>query len=306
MTRNNRRDDYVSSSIYGPFNNSPSRNRLTVNERMYVRVLTELATNRFKWVGMPESIDQRFLELTLFNQALCVFYFDKEYDRYLALRASGTGRWNMYNNPTTFTTIGNAGYKSKTLKGNDCVPIWANYLRMPDSDIVYLYATKLAKIDRTIEINLDAMRHPFVVAVEESERQTFVNMMRQVQEGEPIIFGTPSLGASLDEKIKILDMRLDRETVLNLQLSRARLWNECMSLLGINNANQDKKERLVSAEVGANDEQVMSTRGIAMVSRKIAAEQINERYGLSVSVEWNPDSVATSPSDPPFQFGGDD
>ena len=62
-----------------------------------------------------------------------------------------------------------------------------------------------------------------------------------------------------------------------------------MTFLGINNANQDKKERLVVAEVSANDSEIMMARKIALDSRQLACEQINKKYGLNVSVEWNVD-----------------
>ena len=59
-----------------------------------------------------------------------------------------------------------------------------------------------------------------------------------------------------------------------------------MGLLGINHANQDKKERLVSSEVGANDEQVDAMKNVALNSRQRAAKQINDMFGLSVSVDY--------------------
>ena len=38
---------------------------------------------------------------------LAVFYFDEEFDRFMALRATGLGQVNMYDNPTNFTVYGN-------------------------------------------------------------------------------------------------------------------------------------------------------------------------------------------------------
>lgn len=282
--------DTVHDTVYAPFNNSPVKNRVALLERMYTRILTELSVNRFKWVGLPDTVDERFLELSLFRQALSVFYFDDDFDRYMALKASGSGKINMYDNPTSFTVTGNS-MVNKTLKGNECVPIWGNFLRTPDYDIVYIYATKLAQIDRTIEINLDGMRYTHLVAVEENQRQTLVNIMRQHREGQPIIFGTQAM-SNLGEQVQAFNLGIDKDVVLNLQISKSRLWNECMTLLGIDNANQDKRERLVSDEVAANNEQVTSARGVALNSRKMAVEQINRMYGLSVDVGWNPQSDA--------------
>jgi hypothetical protein len=299
-----RKRDHVEEYLYGPFRGNAPRDRLALYETMYMRILTEFATNRFKWTGLPEEIDRRFLEYELFRHALAVFFYeDKNFNRYFALRGSGAGGWNMYDNPTRFTVSGNnmAGLLPAHINGRDCVPIWANTMRVPDWDLVLLQSTKLAEIERTIEVNLMAMRKPFLFAVSDNERLTFENMWRQVQEGQPAIFGTDVFqGNSIEDKIKLFDMKIDKDLVINLQLAKAKIWNETMTFLGINNSNQDKRERLVADEVGANDAQVSAARNSAMGARKYAVEQINRKYGLSVEVEWNEDELVMSSSDGPM------
>ena len=297
MSRNRTKQDGVQSTVYDPFNHgNTAMSRKSLMERMYIRVLTELSCNRFKWVGLPDTIDERFIELTLFRQSLAVFYFDEQYHRHLCLRAAGTGRVNMYDNPTTFTVIGNA-MVHKTLNARKCVPIWSNYLRIPDWDIVMIYATKLAEIDRTIEIDLKAMRYNYILQVPENERLTYENIMRQHDEGQPIVFGTQALDP--DAVIKTFPILIDKDVVLNLQMSKTKLWNEVMTLLGINNSNQDKKERLVADEVSANDGQVVASRNVSLNARQHAAEQINKMYDLHISVQWNMSDAAvpTMPGD---------
>jgi len=281
------RNDYV-GSMYDTFRNNPNRNRKAIQERMYLRLLTEIACARFKWVGLPDSIDLRFLELTLFHRALSVFYWDEDFERYMALRASGTGKINMYDNPTTFTVIGNT-MVNKTLKATDCVPIWANYLRVPDWDIVSIFSTRFAELDRTIEIDILAQRHPFVLIADDNQKQSVLNAFRQVQEGQPVIVGTPTLGDAIANQFSLFDFNMHPDAVVNLQLVKSKMWNECMTMFGINNANQDKRERLVVSEVSANNSQVLMARNIALDSRRLACEQINAKYNLAVQVHWNVD-----------------
>lgn len=299
-----RTDDFV-SRLYGDFRNNPNTNRKTVYERMYIRVLTEICTNRFSWEGLPDEIDKRFLELELFRHALVVFFWDDNFDKYFALRGSGAGIWNMYDNPTTFKVVGNT-MMSRTLKAGagqisadvkninepikdkeGCVPIWANTLRTPDWDIVYLQSTKLAEIERTIELTIQQMRKMTLFAVDDNERQSFMNIWRQWQEGQPAVFGTETMTSAIGDKIQMFDLGVDKELVLNLQVAKSKIWNETMTLLGINNANQEKRERLVADEVSANDSQVMAVRNSAISARQYAADLINEKYGLDVKVEWN-------------------
>lgn len=285
-----KRRDAVYSGIYDPFMKKPNRDRTVTMERMYQRVLTELSLNRFKWVGLPDTVDERFLEMTLFHQALSIFYFDTDYDRYMAVRGMANSP-NVYDNPTRFHTIGVGSYRGKTLSAKAAIPIWSNYLRHPDHDIVYLYATKLAQIDRTIEILSLAARHSHVIIADETERLSWQNIMRAHAEGEPVIFGTSGLNM---ENAQAFDIGVDKDILINVQIAKSKIWNECMTLLGIkNNANQDKKERMVVDEVNANDDQVVASRGVALNARSMACEQINMMYpDLAVSVGWNDNADA--------------
>ena len=43
----------------------------------YVDRLTELAISMFEWKNLPDGIDERFLELTLFTDGQAVFFKDE-------------------------------------------------------------------------------------------------------------------------------------------------------------------------------------------------------------------------------------
>jgi hypothetical protein len=58
-----------------------------------------------------------------------------------------------------------------------------------------------------------------------------------------------------------------------------------MTFMGINNANMDKRERLVDDEVRANNEQVEMSYQIMLKAREMACEKINKLFGTNISVE---------------------
>jgi hypothetical protein len=98
--------------------------------------------------------------------------------------------------------------------------------------------------------------------------------------------------------VQALDVGAHPETLPKLLETKSKTWNECMGLLGLNNANQDKKERLVTDEVSANDEQVMASRNIHLKARKAAADKINKMFGLNISVKFDPMADTTIPAEP--------
>lgn len=280
--------DGVYAGIFGGFyRDNPQNNRQAMLEFMYQRTLTELAANRFKWTGFPDSVNKRYLELTLFRHGMSVFFFDRDYDKFLALQGSVHNQLNFQQEPTAFLITGAGNYRTKTVSAKDAVPIWANYLRIPDLDIVHIYSTKLAEIDRSIEINAKNARRNKVIISSENQRLSTENFNRQLDEGQ----ATLRVGGAIQDLgfIQAVDLGVDPDSVVNLHILRTRIWNECMGLLGIENANQDKKERLVAAEVEANDDQTSMMRYVNLNERQNAAEKINKRFGLEIAVEYYTD-----------------
>lgn len=272
--------DYVGPNIYGrhlsrssKFLNDRVQNRVDVLRRMYIRVLTELSMNRFTWLNVPESIDRRYLEMELTKSGLVVWYYDDEYNRYLALRASGSGNVNMYDNPQHFTVYGNA-LINRRLSIKECVPVWSNFTRTQDLDIIYIYADRLAELDRTIEINSKSARRAKVLVADQNTQLSADNINRAMDTGQSVIKLRGSMG-DIAGMVQALDLGVEPNSLEKLHILRTRTWNECMGMLGIDNANQDKKERLVADEVDANSDQVQLSRAVNLKSRKYAAEQIN-------------------------------
>ena len=59
-----------------------------------------------------------------------------------------------------------------------------------------------------------------------------------------------------------------------------------MTFLGINNANMDKRERLVDDEVQANNEQIEMSAQVMLKNRERACELINDLFDTNISVEF--------------------
>lgn len=291
------------------YSSDPQMTEQRFIEQMYITTLSELCVNRFKWEGLPEEIDRTFIEKTLHFNGLVVFFHSKnglepetvngielvvdQYNRYFALKASAQGEINMYDNPTEFHVFGNQ-QMDRELNARQCVPIWANTMRVPQRQAIYIYAKKLAKIDRTIDITIENLRFTRLVTGNANQKQSLVNIMRQMDEGKPIVYTTPNFDPN---SVQVFDLGVHPDVLPKLMDARNSLWNQAMGFLGINNANQDKRERLVASEVQANDEQVLAMRATALNTRQYAAEQINKMYGLNVSVSYDQTgALPTTPS----------
>lgn len=293
--------DGVDQAFYQPHlrgtrqSTNQSMTRLAQLERMHIRQLTEMCANRFKWTGLPDNVDVRFMEMVLFRYGLVVFYKeDAELygnKAYMALQGAPSGMLDMMDRPLTYSLYGGPTYKGKRdVRADECVPIWANYTRYPDVETVMIYASKLAEIDRSLEINAKSARRSKVVAVNETQRLSINNMIRQIDEGNPVIEVNGQPGGYDPGMVQAFDLGVEPEMLERLHIYRTRIYGEVMTMLGVDNANQDKKERMVSSEVDANNGSVMAMRAVNLNARQQAAKAISQKYGLKVTVRYHVDS----------------
>lgn len=318
MTKSNKRKSgldqaYESTMLFREgFYNNPAQDRERAITLMLQTTLTDMRLNLFKWENLPETWDPRFIETILFTQGLAIAYWDDDYNALLAVRGSGAGYVNMVDNPVSFTVIGPGGgerpkidtdpalFRNKTLSAyqpmvhklmgdeydakRKCVPIWNNYTRTPDITIVNVYASRLAMIDRTLEINTKNARRNKVIKGSPNTQLSMVNFARSVDSGEELLQVT---GPMEDMQfIEALDLGVTPDAYEKLGVHRTRVWNECMIMLGIDSANQEKKERMVAAEVSANDAQADAIRFKSLKARQDAVAQINHIFGTNIKIDY--------------------
>jgi hypothetical protein len=261
--------------------------------------LKEIALNVYRWENVPDSIDIRFLELCLFNRGYAV-YFNDEILGNLALNCTIGGALNVYNIPINRTAYASNGYK-RFLTVNDSVIIYNNYMHRATYPTIDMYAKRLTQIKRAIDVNITQQKVPKIIQCIRQQQLTFQNMYEQVDNNEPVII----LDESTDLKaICVLDNTAPY-VADKLNLLYKDLWNQALTFLGVENSNADKKERLVSDEVGSNYGNVEVQRNVMLNARKQAVKEINEMFGTEIKVSFNSDLI-TMLNSPALIEGGSD
>lgn len=247
----------------------------------YFARFCELSMNMFEWTGLPNTIDVRFLELTLNQIGVAGFFFDEVMKIYLALTVMYGGPLNVYNVPMLATAYATNGYQKK-LTAADAVLIFNNYLRRPTFPTLSWYAETMAEIEMAIRVNVKAQKTPVIIQTTESQLLTMKNLFKQVDEGEPFIFGDKQIDLTGAKALKT-----DAPFVADkLEMMKAWYWNEVLTFLGIENSNTQKGERLITDEVKSSLGNTMANRYARLNMRQQACEQINDMFGLNVWVEY--------------------
>lgn len=266
----------------------------------YYNRLTELAISMFKWKNLPDTIDERFLELTLFADGMAVF-FEDEVMGYLALQTMIGGNLDVYRIPRIRTAYAVNGY-NRRLNEEDSVIIFNNMLHTNCLTEIEMFAKRLYNCVRTIDVNVNAQKTPILILCDENQRLTMNNLYMQVDGNRPVIFGSKNMDR---DSIKVLNTGAPY-VADKLQVTKTEIWNEALTYLGISNTNVNKKERLISDEVTRNMGSTVASRYSRLEMRKQACDKINRMFGLDIDVEYREDVVILADHLNPFKEGGEE
>lgn len=250
----------------------------------YLDRLKLLATSLFTWEGLDEIAGtgaSRFLELSLYDYGRACFIKDDELG-YMALRVNPSDTFNVYMLPTKVQAW-SIGYQ-KNFDFDDVVYIMNNELQVPTARTINQFAYRLYETERTIDVNLIAQKTPVLIEGDTKTILTLKNVYMQYSGNTPFIFGSKAFDVS--NKLNVLNTNAPY-LIDKLELHKHEIWNECLTFLGIDNANTDKKERLITDEVESNNEVINYYLNCFYKTRKKACDEINKRYGLDIKLQLN-------------------
>lgn len=257
-----------------------------MNNRTYIQYynrLTELSISMFEWKNLPNTIDPRFLELTLFSDGMSVFFRDEDLGD-LALQCMISGQLDVYRIPINRVAYATNGYR-RNLDNTNSVIIFNNMLHTNSMLDVEMFSRRLYNLDMAIDVNANAQKTPVLIQCEENQRLTMKNLYEQYDGNQPFIFGDKALNTNALKVLKT-DAPYIGDKLYEL---KTQIWNEALTYLGISNTNIMKKERMITDEVQRNQGGVIASRYSRLDSRKQACKKINEMFGLDIDVEYRED-----------------
>lgn len=252
----------------------------------YIDRLTELSISMFEWVNLPDTVDERFMEMTLFQNGSAVFFEDDVLGK-LVLPVAINGGFNVYRIPIRRRAYSVNGYQNSDLNIDNSVIIYNNMIRTNSVRPVKMFAKRLWDLDRSIDVNARAQKTPVLLQGSEQQRLTLLNAYKEFDGNSPVIMAD-----------KDIDLRNGVLTAISTEAPyvadklyqlKTQIWNEALTYLGISNLNIQKKERLVADEVTRNLGGTIASRYSRLESRRYAAEQINKMFGTDIEVNYRED-----------------
>lgn len=245
----------------------------------------EIATSVFEWVNLPKSMDQRYLERCLYYGGQAALLKTVEYG-FINTKAAANGQLNIYGLPTSincysysFSEMRNVfnGLIDGKEETDEAILVLNNTQRKPTYESMRLFALRLTEVERTIDTNIKRLKMPYILTGSKTQELTLRNIFRSIDNNEPALVVDKN-------NINLRDLsaiELKVPLIANdLMLYKKEIINEALTVLGVNNLSE-KRERLISDETNTNNEMINYNLMSFLAPRQLAAEQFNEKYGLT-------------------------
>ena len=239
-----------------------------------------LSLNMFRWEGLPETIESRHIENSLFNYGLCLIVNDKDMG-FLSVPCNYGAYMNVNNVPTEVITCGFnyiKTFKYMREDKNKCQLILNNDLAIGNENYIFDYSQRMFEVENCIRVNINQQKFPWFVNTTPNNKKTMETMFQKVLNGEPYILGSKDQIGNVEVLTLNTPYIADKLNEYKYELER-----EVLSFHGLNN-NFEKKERLLVDEVNSNNDFIDRNVELMYRQRKLACEQINKKFGWNVKV----------------------
>ena len=274
--------------------------------RMFRRYLTQKAISTITIDNQPDTWENNYLMYGLFLWGHIAVI---EVNRYGVIPQWCTlAGFNVYRQPTRAIIANPVFRKSYRLViGDECEIIKL----APDYggiyDIISYYADLLAVTSETMGVNILNSKLSYVFAASnKASAEAFKKLFDKVASGEPAAVidkdlflddGTPAwqyFAQDLNKNYIAPDL---------LQTLR-QIEAEFDTIIGIPNANTDKKERLITDEVNANNTETASRVGLWVETINKDLEKVNSMFSLDLKARYTFEERRTGDDQSYIEYSG--
>ena len=225
----------------------------------YINKYYNIWMSKFKWEGLDEPVkaqQENFIMRKLWCDGTVACRYMKDVDVLVFAPYAGF-EYDLYDFPSKVTLINlrNAPLSMIPFEpqsvGKEVVLGWAQPNHRPIADIVRFYVDRMVQVDMVINTNLNLQKMPFLIGVNETDKDKMHDIVRRILNNETVIF------ADLEDLQRVQTLVTQTPYVIDKLVDHKRyLEQELMTYLGVdNNGSQSLEQTHVSVDaVNANND----------------------------------------------------
>lgn len=267
----------------------------------WCEVLFEKACRIFEWDGFEDYFPQHEIEMRLIKDGYCAFTDDKKCGYMIASggMSGPTEYWDQFKNFTYSAPTAQGGTKRI---GRECVIINNTALRNPLFPLIARYASLLAHAEVSLKCALVNMRYTDTFRAEDQSTAESVRKWHEkLYEGASDVIVDESM---IEAITSIANTKSGGLGVAEALEARNELLRSFYNEIGVRYA-REKKERMLTDEVSSDQQMLLLNINDMLRQRQKAAKEINEVYGLNITVKLSPEFEMIS-NDPEIEGGEED
>lgn len=251
------------------------------------KYLLQKVLSVYEW-KMPEAWAKDYFLYTLFGHGYLAIVNTTKYG--VIPQQCGLQGFDIFYRPTTaiITNPLLTGFLTPKIDAQ-CVIIKVQPDYSSVMDIVNYYAGMMALSSETASTNLLNSKLSYVFAAKDkAAAESFKKLYDNIARGEPAVVIDKSLfNADGSAAWQSFNQNVGQNYIVGEILSDLRKWENMFNTdIGIANANTDKKERLVVAEVESNNEETTSKAALWLEQMQESCAKARDMFGIELSVDW--------------------
>ena len=256
-------------------------------QRYFARYLIQKAISVFKW-KIPENWAENYFLYSLYAWGYVAVVNTDKFG--VIVQACALKGYDIYYQPT------HAIISNPLLTGilEPRIDTQCTLLRLqPDyggiMDKVNFYADMMALCAETIGTNILNSKLSYIFAASsKNDAESFKKMFDKVASGEPAAFiGKDLFNEDGSPNWMQFNQDLKNTYVADEIMIDLRKWEQefCRDL-GINNANTEKKERMIVDEVASNNEETLLWSDLTLEQLKKDCKKARDMFGIELDVDY--------------------
>lgn len=258
----------------------------TQTGRFFQRYLLKKALSVFKWT-LPEWWDENYFLYVLYCRGYAAIFDSGKFG--VIPQECGLQGYNVFYRPTN-VIIANPLLDIKNREiGKDAVLMQLQPDYMGVLDLCGHYAEKMALASSAINQNLWNTKISIVFfAGNDAEQQSIKKAYDRMSDGDPMVVVHKNLrDENGNLKYEVFNRDVKSSYVISDLISDLRkIEAEFDTRIGVPNANTDKRERLITDEVNANNVETHILCDMWMDSIQDGIQKVKDMFGLDLKCEW--------------------